>query len=175
MSYLTEEEVENIKGLKTRGVLRNFTLTEFRSLTVNGGVGLFCSDGDIDAFKFHNKAITKRPHSVKIFGGSLFFARSFPGYNEEFEKFLFENMSWGMAAKTTSTVCCYPHFPCGVAKKFNLSIKDVLWLACESVAGILDRSKPFFTPKKIISFFHVKKMIDGREEQNTYLFHPEFY
>lgn len=154
-----------ISNLKNIGILRRFNPEEEMSgVTKNGGVGIMCSDGDIDAELFHRR-ISHRPHAVKIFGGPLLLAPNFGGYDSSFAEKIIENIKQGMEVKQTRTVFFYFHAPCGVATKFNYDIPQILELAKDS-RDVLAGDK-FFS--RIFTLFHVKRVNKGGElEQNVY-------
>ncbi len=170
---LTEEERKFIKDLKKEKIFHSFSKEEFKGITVNGGVGIFCSDGDIDVYNYHQKVVTKRSHSIQIFGGILNLAPSFEGYKAGFARGIISNIKLGMKAKNTKTIFLYSHYPCGVASSFNLKIWDVVRTTEEVRERLVEVFS--FDETKIHCFFYVKKRENKgkKEEQNTYLFYPE--
>jgi hypothetical protein len=166
--FLTERESRLISRLKRDGTLRRFTVEELNSLTNNGGVAIICSDGDIDASRFHRKFVA-RPHEKKDFGGFLLLCKSFKGYDETRAKLMLENIAWGMEAKSTSSIFPYPHWPCGVgSEKYGHTLEEMINMIPEGV-DVLNHN-PFFSPPKITVFFHVKRINKGgKAEQNSYI------
>lgn len=165
MRTISEADVLAVRALKEGGVLLKFKPEELNGFSKNGGVAVICSDGDIDAPSFHAQ-ISHRPHCVRIFGGSLLFAPSFRGLKRGFAHDLKANIKAGMQVKETETLFLYIHAPCGVATQYEYGIKEQIALVAEARRFFI--RDHFFVPEKIHSLFHVKKMIDGRLEQNTY-------
>jgi len=163
---ISQTENEVVSRLKREDKLQRFKLEEFKGLTRNGGVAVICLDGDIDAFN-HHTAITHRPHCLRVFGGPLVFARSFPGFREAFAVGLLENLRLGMTIKDTKTLFLYLHAPCGLAITYNYGIEEQLGLTAEIRNFFV--GDQFFLPEKIHCLFHVKRINKGGElEQNTY-------
>lgn len=163
---ISAEDNALVSQLKKKGLLVKFDPNEFRGATRNGGVAVMCSDGDVD-IPVHHMQLTHRPHCLRIFGGPLLLAQSFPRFNENFAIDLSSNLQLGMEAKDTKRVYLYVHAPCGVAHKYNLGILEQLKLAVEARDFLAGDS--FFDPDKIFVFFHVKRINKaGVLEQNTY-------
>jgi hypothetical protein len=165
---LTPEEYGFIRILKKKKILQKFDVNDLPRLTQNGGVAVFCGDGDIDASWFHRHGI-ERPHAVKLFGGPLLLFPAFRRYNPYFASSVIENIKWGMEAKDTKALFLYFHYPCGVAEKFGHNLLDVY----NSIPAVLEefRRDDFFEPDKIFPFFHVRRINrGGKLEQNTYFF-----
>lgn len=162
---ISSEQNLVVSGLKNRGILRRFNPEEEMSgVTKNGGVGIMCFDGDIDAELFHRR-ISHRPHVVKIVGGPLLLAPNFAEYDDIFAKKIIENIKKGMVVKQTRTIFLYFHAPCGVAMKFDYDIPQILDLA-KDARDVLAGDK-FFS--RIFTLFHVKRVNKGGElEQNVY-------
>lgn len=163
MAFLNEDEMAQVKRMKEAGMLQLFKKEDVAGITKNGGVSIFCGDGDIDARSYHKKTVTSRVHSIMVFGGPLVFAPSFREYDKKFAEGLMRNIRWGMEAKHTLSVFLCLHWPCGVGAKFDYNMTDVINMAPEIEHVFLG------LVKKIYTFFHVKKIFaDKREEQNTY-------
>lgn len=169
---LNSTEKEYVNKLKALGVLRVFKKEDCDRLTQNGGVAIFCGDGDIDARQYHCETISHRPHAISLFGGVLTFAQSFKGFSREMANGMVKNVCWGMEAKATRSIFLYPHYPCGVASKFKLSFEDTINLAAE--AHEFFTKNPFFLRENIHSLFHFKGINkEGWDVQATYFFYPE--
>ncbi len=174
MGFLTGEDRDFVRDLKEVGVLEIYSENDLKNITRNGGAASFCGDGDIDVRNYHERTITGRPHSQSLFGGPLIYSPLYRGYKESFAIDSLENMREGMGAKETQRVFLYPHYPCGMATKYNHSIREVVLMA----AGVHIRfiSEFGFLPGKVHSFFHVKRFNRGeKEEQNTYIFNVKKY
>lgn len=165
MGTISQEDVLVVRALKQRGVLLKFDPKELNGSSKNGGVAVICSDGDIDAPFFHAQ-ISHRPHCVRIFGGSLLFASSFLGFKRHFACDIKANIRAGMEVKETKTLFLYVHAPCGVATQYEIGIEAQIALAAEAREFFI--RDHFFVLEKIHALFHVKKMVEGRLEQNTY-------
>jgi len=163
---LTDEENAHLSVLKKNGFLIKFKKSDMKNVTKNGGIAILCGDGDVSIYDHHKAIISKRAHSIKLFGGPLLLCPSFKKYNKHAVSAILENISWGKSAKETKTFFIYFHYPCGVATLFDHSMDDVLKMAPEATKCIQD----FFDPKKIITFFHVKRRNKGGKiEQNSYI------
>jgi hypothetical protein len=174
MGFLSDSERDCVRSFKDSGVLRVYSESEFQNITRNGGVATFCGDGDTDVRHHHERTITNRPHAQEHFGGVLIHSRLFRGYDEFYAMGAMRNMGWGMEAKDTASVFLYPHYPCGVATKFDHSIQEVFLMTAEVHIRFLEEYG--FSPGKVHSFFHVKRLNKGaREEQNTYIFDVRRY
>lgn len=171
MGNLNPREIIFVADLKKAGIIRSINPEEIAGITKNGGVGIFCGDGDIDARQFHRKMITNRPHKISIFGGVLALAKNYPGYEEHFATALINNILAGMGAKDTRTIFLCPHFPCGMASAHGLSIENVIDLSKEVHLDIVQRG--MFNGERVHSFFHIKRSGEKEDIQETYLFHPE--
>jgi hypothetical protein len=169
MGYLTKAEREYVRSLKNEKILKTYTPEQLRGITKNGGVAIFCGDGDIDVRKYHERTISDRPHAQEFFGGSLIHSRAFGDYDESFAQGALKNMFRGMGAKETQRVFLYPHYPCGMATFFRHGIYDVFRMAADVHLRFIEEYG--FNSKLVYSFFHVKRMNRGmKEEQNTYIF-----
>jgi hypothetical protein len=160
--FLNKKEEVIIAELKRKGRLQKLAPRELRDITKNGGISVICADGDIDVRSYHRKSINPRAHSPAPFGGFLVFCKSFRGFNPGFANGFLENISWGMEAKQTETFFLYPHWPCGVATKFDYEMLEALNLLPEAIN--------FFTPvsKKIHTFLHLKMMVRDEVKEKTY-------
>lgn len=164
---LTAEENDLVSSFKEDGIFQRFSITDLREIANNnnGGVAIFCSDGDIDAFAYHAR-ISSRPHAIKIFGGPMVLSPLFEDYNKEFARYLLKNLKMGMETKKTEVIFLYFHYPCGVAIRYRYELHFVVAMA--------DRMKEVFTAagfkgETIIPLFHVKRINRaGKLEQNTY-------
>ncbi|OGF23962.1 hypothetical protein A3H66_01470 [Candidatus Falkowbacteria bacterium RIFCSPLOWO2_02_FULL_45_21] len=99
MGPISKEDNQVVSELKRQGILLKFDPKDLNESTKNGGVAVDCSDGDIDLTDYHRRKISHRPHEMKVFGGSLAFARSFRGFREAFAVGLLENLRQGMTLK----------------------------------------------------------------------------
>lgn len=169
---LNDVEKKYIDSLKEMGVLKVLKKGDCENLTKNGGVAIFCGDGDIDARQYHCETISSRPHAITLFGGVLTFAQSFSGFNRAMFEGVIENINWGMEAKATRSIFLYPHYPCGVASKFKLSLQGTIELAAEAHEFFAEN--PSFLKENIHSLFHIKGINkEGWDVQATYFFYPE--
>jgi len=165
---LTDAEYGIIRSLKRRKVLQKFNINDLFHATRNGGVAVFCGDGDIDASWFHRHGV-ERPHAIKLFGGPLLLSTTFRRYEFSFASRVIENIKWGMEAKDTKSLFLYFHYPCGVAEKFGHNLLDIL----NAIPVVMKefREDKFFNFQKIFPFLHVRRMNRGNNlEQNTYFF-----
>lgn len=163
MDFLTDQERAQIKELQKMGILVPFKKGEMQGLTQNGGLGVFCGDGDTDALEYHKETIHIRRHSVTVFGGPIAFAISFRGYDTGLAEGLIRNALVGMSAKKTKSVFLYPHWPCQMGKVYGYTMIDVINLMLEVVHVFQKYSK------NIHLFFHtVRKTAHGHVKQNTY-------
>lgn len=160
--YLTQREEEMVTNLKSNGVLKSYTKDDWRGVATNGGVAIVCSDGDIDAYQHHAKVVSPRPHCLKVFGGPLLLAPSFPEFEQHINDFLMKQIGLGMSIKETGTIFVMFHHPCGMAMKHGYNLKDILECAWGAHRNLINSR---LRPKKVFTFLHVKKA--GR--QSTYL------
>lgn len=163
---LTPEEAEYVSRLKADGTLKRFS--DMKGITKNGGIAIICSDGDVDISDYHKRAVSHRPHSVKLFGGPLLLCPSFRGYDRCLADGILRNMKLGVGAKNTRTFFSYFHFPCGVASTYSHTIYEVIEMAlAQEVDSLLSKS---FNVKSVTTFFQVKRINRGGNlEQNTYI------
>lgn len=163
MDYLTSEERLQVKELQRRGILVPFKKGEMQGLTNNGGLGVFCGDGDTDAMEWHKETVHIRRHSITVFGGPLVFAVSFKGRDTGLAEGLLRNALIGMGAKKTTSIFLYPHWPCQMGKAYGYSMIDVINFMLEVLEVFKQHSK------NIHLFFHtVRKTVHGHIRQNTY-------
>lgn len=163
---LSKDENAYLSTLKKTNLLKKFTREDMKNITKNGGIAIFCGDGDISIPSYHENIISERAHCVRLFGGPLLLCPSFRGFNKARADFILENIAWGKQAKETNTFFVYFHFPCGVATHFKHNMDDILNMAPEANDAI----NTVFTPKKILTFFHVKRINKGGTlEQNSYI------
>jgi len=113
---LTAEENELVSSFKQSGIFQRFTIDDLKEIANNnnGGIAIFCSDGDIDAYSFHTR-ISQRPHAIKVFGGPLVLSPIFRGYDKGLAYGLISNLKKGMKAKETKVIFSYFHYPCALA------------------------------------------------------------
>ena len=162
MNCLNAKEVVLVQLLKKAGILQPFKKEEVNGLTRNGGCGVFCGDGDIDAPEYHQETITERNHSIQIFGGPLLFAPSFRDYDTALAEGLLRNASRGMGAKRTGSSFLYPHWPCAVGRDCGYQMIDIINMMYE-VIPVFERISD-----KVHAFFHVVKRIEDERKQKTY-------
>lgn len=164
---LTEVEAAQLSGWKKEGKLQKISGEEFHHIQ-NGGVAVFCSDGDIDAGPFHRKMVSQRPHSVRVFGGTLIFCPDFPLFDMSFAEKLVANAMLGMSIKKTSTIFAYFHFPCGAAEIQSWGMEQVLESRHTTMNLLANLFRARCAP--IVPLFHVKRINKARKmEQNVYL------
>lgn len=165
MEHVSVHDQAILDALKIEGILLKFDPKELNGSTKNGGVAGDCGDGDTDLSVYHRK-ISHRPHEIKVFGGAMVFAPSYRGYDKAFAAKLVKNMKAGMEAKETKSLFLYFHAPCGMAAKYNHSIREQIAMAIEARCFFI--RDPFFVPEKIHTLFHTKRLRDSAIEQNTY-------
>lgn len=163
MNFLIDAERLQVKKLQQLGILVPFEKGEMRGLTTNGGLGVFCGDGDIDAIDFHKETVHIRRHSLVIFGGPIVFADSFRGKDTGLAEGLVRNALIGMGAKKTSSIFLYPHWPCQMGVAYGYSMIDIINMMFEVLPVFQKYSN------NIHLFFHtVRKTAHGHLKQNTY-------
>jgi hypothetical protein len=186
MGYLTIEDKAIIRHLKKIGVLRVFSADDLKGITVNGGVLVTCSDGQIDVSTYQKDAIHGETSEIKLPGGTLHLCSMFRGYKEKKAETIAESVIDLFEAKYTRTLFLTHHFPCGMASKYGHDIKDVFQMAyfshvtsCTDLQDMVNQALPprlHLEDDRIFDFFHIKKLSDsGVEEQRTYVFDPDLY
>lgn len=164
-TVLSMEEYALKSRMKRLGILKRFKPEEIKGIARNGGVAIWCGDGDVDMRSHHKRAVSHRPHCSANFGGPLLFVPAFAGYDPCYAKSIFENIREGMGAKKTKTVFAYFHYPCAMAIKHKHGLAEVFGMIPAAV-GIL--KKEGF--ERIHILFHAKRLnVHKQEEQNTYI------
>jgi hypothetical protein len=165
MSVLTDEEREQIKELQRKKILSSFREGEITGLTQNGGVSIFCGDGDIDAPEYHKRVIHPRRHNISVFGGFLVFCKSYKIYDTGLAEGLLRNAKLGMKAKDTSSIFLYPHWPCQAGKEYGYSMLDMIDMLPEAVEVF----RIYSEIEKIHILFHTMRISKhGHLQHNTY-------
>lgn len=163
MAEFNQQQYADILALRSSKVLTEVVPAGLDPKAVM--VAISCSDGHRikDIFNHHCREQKCNIHLLALNGGAMLLSEACPA-NSEFPWYrgLSAMIIQSCDIKSTNLVAVGSHWPCAVAKKYDLSVDDVLNLTLHGRLEI-KRLRPNL---KVYAFFHVVHA-DGRHRSYT--------